>query len=180
MYGNTLKGSNFLMRPHRVEEAGIYAGWFEDREVTRWLGNHFPPSVAHEKEWIEKRSTDPDTVGWTIEFEGRPVGVSDIAINRKTNIGVTGTVIGDKSAWGKGIGGESMILRRDFAFYHEGLRKLRSGYIAPNKASERAQLRAGYHEAGRYQGEFYCEGVYVDHVLTEILREDWEKLRQLS
>jgi len=46
-----------------------------------------------------------------------PVGGTSIdGIDWANGHGTTGTVIGDKSCWGKGIGSEVMRLRADFAF----------------------------------------------------------------
>jgi RimJ/RimL family protein N-acetyltransferase len=41
----------------------------------------------------------------------------------------------------------------------------------------RAQAAAGYREVGRWQRDRFVDGEWRDHVLTEVLREDWEKAR---
>ena len=89
----------------------------------------------------------------------------------------TGTLIGDKSVWGRGIAGEMMRLRADFAFTELPLRKLKSGYLEGNEASRRAQAGAGYREVGRLRQECFREGRWLDMVLTELLREDWARHR---
>jgi RimJ/RimL family protein N-acetyltransferase len=68
-----------------------------------------------------------------------------------------------------------MRLRADFAFRELPLRKLQSGYLEGNEASRRAQAAAGYREVGRFHGQFFREGRWLDEILTELLREDWEK-----
>jgi RimJ/RimL family protein N-acetyltransferase len=55
------------------------------------------------------------------------------------------------------------------------LRKLKSAYLEGNEASARAQAAAGYREAGRYRADMFVDGRRRDHVMTEVLREDWEK-----
>ena len=55
---------------------------------------------------------DPNEVVWVVEYQGVPVGTTAIhAINWRDGHGSTGTVIGDKKAWGKGLGRELMQLR---------------------------------------------------------------------
>jgi RimJ/RimL family protein N-acetyltransferase len=70
-----------------------------------------------------------------------------------------------------------MQLRADYAFTQLPLRKLKSGYLEGNVASARAQKSAGYREVGRWHKDRFIDGEWVDHVLTEVMREDWEKAR---
>ncbi|TMB86578.1 MAG: GNAT family N-acetyltransferase [Chloroflexi bacterium] len=76
----------------------------------------------------------------------------------KNGFGTTGTVIGDKAVWGQGLGRELMQLRARYAFTQLPLRKLKSGYLAGNDASARAQAAAGYREVGRYQKDIDDRG----------------------
>jgi RimJ/RimL family protein N-acetyltransferase len=73
-----------------------------------------------------------------------------------------------------------MQLRTTYAFTQLPLRKLKSGYVEGNTASARAQAAAGYREVGRWHRDRFVDGEWRDHVLTEVLREDWEKARSGS
>jgi RimJ/RimL family protein N-acetyltransferase len=44
-------------------------------------------------------------------------------------------------------------------------------------ASARAQKAAGYREVGRWHKDRFVDGEWRDHILTELMREDWEKAR---
>ena len=68
-----------------------------------------------------------------------------------------------------------MQLRARYAFTQLPLRKLKSGYLQGNVASARAMAAAGYREVGRWHSERWIDGEWRDHVLTEVLREDWLK-----
>ena len=68
-----------------------------------------------------------------------------------------------------------MQLRCNFAFTQLPLRKLKSAYFDGNEASGRAQTAAGYREVGRYRADQFIDRRWVDHIITEVLREDWEK-----
>jgi RimJ/RimL family protein N-acetyltransferase len=178
VYGPVIQGSIFRLRPPRQEDAEVIHTWFEDLEVTQGLGTRFPPSLDEERDWLRKAATDPNRVVWVIEHEGRAVGTTSInGIDWSRQAGDTGTCIGDKTVWGRGIAGELMRLRADFAFRELALRKLRSGYLEGNEASRKAQEGAGYRVAGRLRQEFYRAGDWVDLVLTELLREDWDRDR---
>lgn len=176
VFGPRLEGRIVVLRPVREGEAEVIVGWLEDTEVTRHLGILLPPSVAGEREWLAARAQDEHHVFWGIEHEGRLVGVTSIFeidwINRR---GTTGTTIGERAVWGRGIGTETMQLRARFAFEMLNLNKLNSGYYEGNEASAEAQRRTGYREVGRRRQEQFRHGRWRDMILTELLREDWER-----
>jgi RimJ/RimL family protein N-acetyltransferase len=176
MFGPILQGDLVRLRPPQAEEAAAMATWFEDLEVTRFIKLRNPPSLEAEKEFLERTARDPDSVFWAVEHDGKLVGgTSIVRIDWKDGHGTTGTVIGDKTAWGKGLARELMQLRADYAFTQLPLRKLKSGYLDGNVASAKAQKAAGYREVGRWHGDKFIDGKWTDHVLTELMREDWAK-----
>ncbi len=179
MFGPILEGKLVRLRPPRGEDAPLMITWFEDLEVTRFLLLRNPPSVDAEREWLDKMARDPDQVLWVIEFGGRAVGATGIhRIDWRNGFGTTGTIIGDKAVWGKGAGRELMRLRARYAFVQLPLRKLKSAYLEGNEASARAQAAAGYREIGRYRSDWWVDGAWRDQILTEVLREDWERQDQ--
>ena len=176
MYGPVIEGKLVRLRPPKPEDAPVMIGWFEDMEVTRLLLVRHPPSIDMEKEWLDRMARSPDHVIWVIESDGKAVGTTAIhEIDWKNGFGTTGTVIGDKSVWGKGLGRELMQLRARYAFTQLPLRKLKSAYLDGNEASARAQAAAGYQEVGRHRADMFVDGKWRDHVITEILREDWDR-----
>lgn len=176
MYGPVLEGKLVRLRPPKPEDASLMITWFEDLEVTRYLFLRNPPSVDSEKEWLDKMAKDSNQIVWVVEHEGNAVGTTAIhEINWKDGFGTTGTVIGDRAVWGKGLGRELMQLRVRYAFTQLPLRKLKSGYLDGNEASARAQASAGYSQVGRWHADRWVDGQWRDVILTEVLREDWEK-----
>jgi len=177
MYGPVIQGKLVRLRPPREEEAAEMASWFDDLEVTRFVKLRNPPTVEMEKEFLDRIGRDPNAIFWNVDHQGKLVGgTSIVSIDWKLGYGTTGTVIGDKTAWGKGLARELMQLRAEYAFTQLPLRSLRSGYLDGNEASRRAQHVAGYKEVGRWTKERFVDGAWVDHVMTELLRDDWEKV----
>jgi len=176
MYGPVIQGKLVRLRPPRSDDAAAMMSWFEDMEVTHFLGRRNPLNLAAQNEWLDKVARDPDSVLWTIEHQGRAVGTTGIhEINWKYGRGTTGTVIGDKKVWRKGLARELMQLRARYAFTELPLRKLKAGYFDGNEASGRAQAAAGYKVVGRRREEVFVGGRWLDEILTEVLRSDWEK-----
>jgi len=176
VYGPVIQGKLVRLRPPKPEDASPMVGWFEDLEVTHFGGRRKALSLEMENSWLERTARDLDSVVWVIEVDGRAVGMTTIReMDWKNGFGITGTVIGDRSLWGRGIGRETMQLRSRYAFTQLPLRKLKSSYFEGNTASGRAQAAAGYREVGRYRADRYVDGKWVDEVMTEVLREDWQK-----
>jgi ribosomal-protein-alanine N-acetyltransferase len=176
MYGPVIKGKLVRLRPPRPDDAEAMISWFEDMEVTHFLARRHPLNLAAQIEWLDKVARDPDSVLWTIEHEGRAVGTTGIhEINWEYGRGTTGTLIGDKKVWGKGLARELMQLRAHYAFTELPLRKLEAGYFDGNEASGRAQAAAGYKIVGRRREYVFAGGRWLDEILTEVLRSDWEK-----
>lgn len=174
MYGSIIEGEKCKLRPHTEKDAHVFAGMMANPEVNRYLSNQHPLSIRSELEWIEARATDPRTIGWTIEVDGKCVGMVGIdAIDWKNGHGTVGIFIGKPELWGKGITTEVAQLVAHYAFTQVQLRKLKASYLAPNEASAKAQARIGLREVGRWHGEYFRDGQWVDHVLTELTREKW-------
>jgi [ribosomal protein S5]-alanine N-acetyltransferase len=180
VFGPVIEGKLVRLRPPRTDDAALMITWFEDLEVTRFVLRRHPPSLDEEKEWLDRVAKSQDDVLWIVEHEAHAVGVTGIhQIHWVDGYGTTGTLIGDKTVWGKGIGREVMQLRARYAFTQLPLRKLKSGFFDGNEASARAQVAAGYREVGRYRADRFIDGGWVDQVITEVLREDWLKANSL-
>jgi RimJ/RimL family protein N-acetyltransferase len=176
MYGPVIEGKLVRLRPPSMDDAAAIITWFEDMEVTRFLQLKTPPSLEYEKEWLDRMARDLNFLMWVVEYEGRAAGMTGIhEINWKEGWGTTGTIVGDKSVWGKGLGRELMQLRTNYAFTQTPLRKLKSAYADGNEASARAQAASGYRVVGRYQADRFADGRWRDEILTEVMREDWAK-----
>lgn len=176
MFGPVIRGKLITLRPPRPDEADVMITWFEDPEVTRFLLLQFPPGLEAEKEWLNMMSKAPNDIIWAIERDGRLIGVTGLhKIDWANQRAQTGTLIGDKSAWGQGIASEVMTLRTRYAFTQLPLRKLHSKVIDGNQASWRAQEKAGYRQVGRHREHQFRDGAWRDEILTEVLKSDWLK-----
>src|SRR2546427_12545160 len=105
MYGPVIEGKRMRLRPPRMEDATTMITWFEDLEVSQFLFVRNPPSLESEKEWIDARGKDPDSIFWVIEGDGSAVGsTGSQMVDWKNGVVLTGTGIGDKMQGGRGIG----------------------------------------------------------------------------
>lgn len=176
MWGPRIEGRIVDLRPIAASEIRIVVEWFADPDVVRHLGGPFSARApAAVRDWWESSGVSSDVVVWGLEAEGRLVGYTRIfRIDWVSRNAMTGTAIGDRTAWGRGIATEVMRLRSAFAFRQLQLHKLVSGYIKDNVASGRAQARCGYRVVGTARDEEYRDDGWHDFVMTELMRADWE------
>ena len=90
----------------------------------------------------------------------------------------TGSLIGAKGAQGRGLGTEAKLLILYHAFMILGLRKLTSTVKAFNAPSMAHLIKCGYRPVGRYHQHHLHEGAFVDEILFEVFRDDWEPIWQ--
>ena len=179
MFGPLLRGHRVTLRPPDESDPARFVEWFADTEATRYLAQRFGMALFQEEEFFKRMGESKDDVLWMVEAEDRPIGNTGIhSIDWVNARAMTGTFIGDKSAWRKGYGGEAMRLRTEYAFLQLNLHKLTSSAILENEPSRRALLRAGYREVGIEREHVFREGRWHDHWLCEVLRSDWETDRR--
>lgn len=88
----------------------------------------------------------------------------------------TGSVLGADNAREKGYGTEAKLWMQYHAFKVLGLRKLLSEVKAFNAPSLGHLLKCGYKIVGRRKSHDFHEGAYVDVIVLECFREDWEPI----
>jgi RimJ/RimL family protein N-acetyltransferase len=109
----------------------------------------------------------------TYQYVGH-TGLHDI--NWPNGIAKTGSVIGNSKARGQGCGTEAKLLLEYHAFMVVGVRKITSEAKVFNGASIGHLIKCGYKLVGRRHAHHFHEGAYVDEILFEVFREDWEPI----
>lgn len=182
MWGVTMRGQAVVMRPIVEAELRLLLGWRADPQVVRLLSSGYRAQAPSEvKQWWEQAGTASDAFHWGLEWDGRLVGHTEINhIDWTARSGWTAILIGDRSVWRHGIGTEAVALRTEYAFWKLNLHKLSSAYFAGNLGIAKALGRAGYREVARLKEQLYRDGRWFDQILTEVLREDWEREHALA
>ena len=176
MFGPLLKGERVTLRPADDSDPPRFIPWVADVEVTRYLGRRTGMALYQEVDFFKKVGESKNDVLWIIDFEGRTVGAIGIhGINWQNALGTTGILIGDKTAWRKGVASEAMELRTRYAFRELNLRKLITEVFVDNAPSRRALEKAGYRTVGVHKEHFFTGGKWHDVWIGEVLRSDWEK-----
>lgn len=180
MFGPLLRGAAVTLRPPDESDPARFIPWLSDLEVTRFLGNRYQAfALFQEEEWFKKIGESKDDVVWIVEAEGRVIGSTGIhRIDWHHARGVTGMLIGDKTAWHKGYATEAIRLRTEYAFLQLNLHKLSTETYAENEPIRLALMRSGYREVGIAREHLFSEGRWHDAWHAEVLRGDWDAARR--
>lgn len=162
-----------------LEASGVthdYVDWLNDPETNRYLESRFfPHTLDSTLQFVERCLTCSSTLLLgirSIDLLGKHVGNIKVGnIDMHHGLGEIGILIGDKSAWGKGIASQAIRLMINVARDQLGLRKLTAGCYASNVGSKKAFLKAGFIIAGERKAHFLLEGktesfVLMDYFLT--------------
>lgn len=170
-----ISGEKVRLVPLEKEHLENCLKWLNDSEVMRWTKRVIPLHRAQEDKFLERMVESRDDVAWAIHDENdRHIGVSGIhRIDWQYRSGMTGTIIGEKSAWGRGYGSDTMRTRTRWAFEELGLHRLQSGCFVENEASKRCLEKAGFRVVGTLRKRIWRAAAWHDLYLMEILEEDW-------
>lgn len=171
-----LQGRRVRLRPFTAADiTDTYVAWLNDPEVVRFSNQRF---VQHTREscaryfaafadpaaspnlFISLRVAKPDAsergeipVGTLTAYRSLPHGTADIGI-----------LLGERAAWGQGIGLEAWQLLTDWLLTTPGLRKVTAGTLASNAAMLKVAERSGMFREGTRRAQELVDGVATDIV----------------
>ncbi len=157
------------------DAAGPYVGWLQDAEVTRYLEARFARHDAEStRAFVETCNADPGTLllGLFLGAAGPHIGNIKLGpIDRNHGLAAIGIMLGAREQQGRGFGTEAIaaMSRHGFGL---GLHKIVAGCYAPNEASRRAFLRAGYHVEAVRRRHARLDSDWVDVVELARFRDD--------
>ncbi len=146
-----------------------YVGWLNDPDVVRYSEQRHR---IHDIESCRRfAATFADGLShlWAIVEKEQGLGhIGNIntdvdAPNKSADIAI---LIGDKQAWGQGLGAEAWIAVVDYLLDPGGMRRVTAGCMAENKAMLAIMKKSGMTEEGRRPGQFILDGREVDAVLA--------------
>jgi ribosomal-protein-alanine N-acetyltransferase len=157
----------FLLTPAHVSSA--YVGWLNDPEINQYLESRF---VAHTIEstraFVGSVLDSPDSLFLGIRAPDTGTHVGNIKlgpISAYHRTGDIGLLIGERSAWGKGVGTSAIEGLVRIATEQLSLRKLTAGCYASNIGSRRAFEKAGFLLEGVRPKQFLLNGRSEELVL---------------
>lgn len=177
-----LPGQNVSLGAMKREYIPLFMRGANDPEVTKGVLLRPPVTLEEELAWYDKPKTGRDVVFAILLHEKdaaiagyRYIGHTGLhGIEWPNGIATTGSIIADKTLFGNGYGTEAKLLLLYEAFRNRGLRKVCSQVKAFNGNSWGHLLACGYQEVGRRKQQHFSEGTFVDEILFEVFRDEWE------
>jgi RimJ/RimL family protein N-acetyltransferase len=171
-----LIGPTVYLRPLEREDARVLAPWFNDPELTRFLMQYRPMTVAEEEAYLA-RLADSATdlaLGIALRATDRLIGATGLhqidGRNRHASFGIT---IGNKSYWGKGHGGEATRLVVGHAFETLNLNRVWLHVYEYNARARHVYDKLGFRVEGRLRQDTFRDGRYWDTLVMGLLRDEW-------
>jgi [ribosomal protein S5]-alanine N-acetyltransferase len=157
----------FVLRPDDVTD--VYVGWLNDGEVNQYLESRFMRhTVETTRAFVADQLASSDTLflGIRMRPSGRHVGNIKIgpinALHRTAEIGI---LIGDKTAWGRGVATATIGAVARIAERSLSLRKITAGCYASNIGSKRAFEKAGFAVEGVRPRQLLLNGAPEDMIV---------------
>lgn len=78
-----------------------------------------------------------------------------------------------QARWGQGLMHGALAMLLDWAFEHFNLHRIGANHLPDNERSARLLARLGFEREGYARRYLLIDGLWRDHVLTALTRDDW-------
>lgn len=146
-----------------------YVGWLGDPDVVRYSEQrHRDHTLETCRLFVQSFTGGPNHLWAIIETEKGigHIGNINTAVDAPNKVADIAILIGEKQAWGTGLGGEAWIAVVDYLLGNGGMRKVTAGCMAANKGMLAVMEKSGMTEEARRQGSFLLDGKPVDLVMV--------------
>jgi RimJ/RimL family protein N-acetyltransferase len=171
--GPVLRGARLLLRPFGPDDVDErYLGWLNDPVVnahSRRLGSR--SSAAEARLYLASLGPDERVLGIHHHALGHVGNLKYGPIDRADSRADVSILIGERDAWGQGIGREAVYLVTRHLFLTEGLNRVDAG--SGNPAFVRLVLSLGWRAEGEQHERVRIGGHLVDWTLLAQLRREF-------
>jgi RimJ/RimL family protein N-acetyltransferase len=173
----TLEGRTVFLRRHRPDDLSAVERWYRDPELarlTRYQTRLMGP--AEIERFFRSRLLSADALAYAIEERrtGQFVGFTTFSALDADNGSVLFHItIGERDAWGRGLGTEAAELMLGHAFERLELHRVGLSVFAYNERAIRSYQKVGFRIEGRLREAILRDGRHWDEVQMGILRDEW-------
>jgi len=174
-------GSLVALRRPRPDDLAAVVRWYRDPEIARLTRYQTRPMSQSEIErFFQYRMLAPDALAYTIVElpRGRQVGFTTFSSLDPDNGSVLFHItIGERDAWGRGLGTETTRLMLAHAFERLALHRVGLTVFSYNLRAIRAYEKAGFRIEGRLRDAIVRDERYFDEVQMGVLASEWLEAR---
>lgn len=176
-----IEGKHIHLKPLTDKNATVeYLSWLNSKKINKYLeSRHNQYCMSDLKDYIKSTNESNSNFLFGIFTNETNQHIGNIKIgniNKYHHYGDIGLIIGNSDFWGKGIATEAIKLITAYSFTNLNLNKLIAGAYAPNKASIKAFIKAGYQQVAVFRKQVLLDNIYYDIINIDILKEDFFNL----
>jgi RimJ/RimL family protein N-acetyltransferase len=172
-----ISGHLVMLRRPLPNDLPSVVRWYRDPEVARLTRYQTRQMTQAEVErFFDVRMLAPDALAYSIVElgSGRLIGFTTFSALDGDNGSVMFHItIGERDAWGRGLGTEATQLMLQLAFERLGLHRVGLAVFSYNTRAIRAYEKAGFRIEGRLREAIQRQGEFFDEVQMGILAEEW-------
>lgn len=164
----------YLRELRKSDLDGRWPHWLNDPEVTRFTKGFYPNTRESQELYFESMANSKKDVVLAIVDRKTDVHLGNVGLHEIDCIHRTaqfGVVVGEKSAWGRGVGSKVWSLMVEYGFKVLNLHKITATVLYGNEASLKGALKAGFQIEGRQVEQVYKNGKYFDLIQLGIIKK---------
>jgi len=173
-----LESKRIYLRPLQKSDVGDFSLWYSESHVTRFLGMK-PLPRDEAKALFNQLLDDPHGTYFGIieKLEKRIIGYVFLAQILKSHRVARefGIVIGDKSLWGHGYGGEAAKLMLEYGFKHLKLHRIQLIVLDFNERALHMYRKIGFVEEGIQREARLVDGKWRNVIMMGMLEQEFKK-----
>jgi RimJ/RimL family protein N-acetyltransferase len=179
-----LVGQAVALRRPQPDDLSAVVRWYRDPELARLTRYQTRPMTHVDVErFFQVRMMSPDALAYSIAElpDWRLIGFTTFSSLDPDNGSVLFHItIGERDAWGRGLGTEATELMLAHAFERLALHRVGLTVFSYNLRAIRAYKKAGFRVEGRLRDAIQRDGRYFDEVQMGILADEWLERRDGS
>jgi len=169
------EGRLVRLRAREVEDAPAFHRWFNDWQVTGWLGIRYPISVAGEASLLQG-APEPAFVRAAFAVEAvadqRLIGNCEIQSDRVNRSGTVGIAMGERDS---GFGTDTMRALCRVGFEVMNLHRIALTVDATNERARHVYRTLGFVEEGVLRDHRFIRGAYRGTVVMSLFRNELQR-----
>lgn len=153
-----------------------YVAWLNDPEVVRFSDQRFREHTIEScRGYVESFVGSPNAFWAILRRADTPAHVGTVSMYLDPHHGVAdfGIMVGDRGAWGTGVGYDAWRGLCEYAFREIEVRKVTAGTLSVNASMLRIMEKAGMVPDGVRQKHCLFEGAEVEVVHAALFASDW-------
>jgi RimJ/RimL family protein N-acetyltransferase len=174
-----LEGQLVRLRAIEPDDRERAQVWLSDPEVTYYLTMRYP-LAEQDPVWLADPQPGGFANGVHLAIETRDgthiggVNLHDVQPeDRKASLGV---IVGEKSCWSNGYGGDAITTLLRFGFHEMNLHRVWLGVLDGHKGAVRCYEKCGFQHESRRRQQVFKHGRYWDVLMMGILRHEFDGL----